>query len=103
MVELIELTTNRRFARRKVLNKKQLKAMARHVGIKSYLRLGNNQLVEREEKSLEDVENEVDVKDKREALGGVFRTVIIKRQKHHNVEIFMQVGPAPFEAWFQQP
>ena len=92
LVRLIESTTNRKFTRREVCTKKQLKEMARRRGITNISRLRKDELVEKVIQGLEDVADQIEVLDKREALGGVFGIVIIKPKMQQDVENFIKVS-----------
>ena len=71
LVRLIESATTRKFKRREVFTRKQLKAIARRRGITNFSRLKKDQLVEKVKQNIEEAADQIEVEDKREALGGV--------------------------------
>ena len=92
LVRLIESATTRKFKRREVFTRKQLKAIARRRGITNFSRLKKDQLVEKVKQNIEEAADQIEVEDKREALGGVFGTVIIKPKTQQDVETFIKVS-----------
>ena len=64
--------------------------MAKSRGITNYSRLGRAALSEVVKKDIENtpVEEEIKIIDRREALGGVFGTVIIEPLQQHDLETF---------------
>ncbi|VDI17590.1 Hypothetical predicted protein [Mytilus galloprovincialis] len=79
---------------REVLSKKQLKALAKNRGLTKYSQLKRddlNHLVEEDIKNAP-VEDEINVTDRRQALNGVFGTVVIEPAKQHDVATFLKVS-----------
>ncbi|CAG2228147.1 unnamed protein product [Mytilus edulis] len=94
LVKFIEEKTARKFPRQEVLSKKQLKALAKNRGLTKYSQLKRddlNHLVEEDIKNAP-VEDEINVTDRRQALNGVFGTVVIEPAKQHDVATFLKVS-----------
>ncbi|VDH96056.1 Hypothetical predicted protein [Mytilus galloprovincialis] len=92
LVRLIESATDRKFKRREVLTRKQLKAIARRRGITNFSRLKKDQLAEKVKQSIEEAADQIEIADKREAVGGIFGTVDIKPKTQLDVETFIRLS-----------
>lgn len=92
LVRLIESATTRKFKRREVFTRKQLKARARRMGITNFSRLKKDQLAEKVKQSIEETADQIEIEDKREAVGGIFGTVDIKPKTQLDVETFIRLS-----------
>ncbi|XP_063419676.1 uncharacterized protein LOC134704824 [Mytilus trossulus] len=94
LVKLIEEKTIHKFARQEVFSKKQLKSLAKNRGLTKYSHLKRDDLIQLVEEDIKNapVEDEIKVIDRREALNGVFGTVVIEPAKPHDVTTFLKVS-----------
>ena len=93
-MKLIEEKTAQKFTREEVFTKKELTTIAKRRGITRYARLGKAALTKLVKKDIENapMEDEIKLVDQRDALKGVFGTVIIKKLKEHDLETFFQAS-----------
>ena len=94
LVKLIEEKTNRKFTREEVFSKKQLKTLAKSRGITKYSRLRREDLLRLVEENIKNapVEEEMKVVDRRQALNGVFGTVVIEPLKLYDMVTFQKIS-----------
>ncbi|VDI33807.1 Hypothetical predicted protein [Mytilus galloprovincialis] len=94
LVKLIETNTAHKFTCEEVFTKKELRTIAKRRGITNYSRLARAALTELVKRDIENapVENEIESFDRRDALKGVFGTVVIKPLKQHDLETFFQIS-----------
>ncbi|CAG2250082.1 unnamed protein product [Mytilus edulis] len=101
LVRLIESATDRKFKRRKY-SLEAAQGDSKAQGITNFSRLKKDQLAEKVKQSIEEAADQIEIADKREAVGGIFGTVDIKPKTQLDVETFIRLSWGKTEARFRR-